>query len=108
LRVGTVVLLEATGSMAHVDHLRKVAAKNNLTFTSNGLSKASRTATVLQSHKIIFKTEAELSEQLGMQYVPPELRKDEGEIEAALADKLPEDLVTLVGIWDASLSYQLL
>jgi DNA polymerase (family 10) len=29
-----------------------------------------------------------------MQYVPPELREDEGEIEAALRKKLPEDLVT--------------
>src|SRR5436190_7692603 len=30
-----------------------------------------------------------------MQYIPPELREDEGEIEAALAGKLPEDLVTI-------------
>ena len=33
-----------------------------------------------------------------MQYIPPELREDEGEIEAALAGKLPEDLVTLEDI----------
>ena len=30
-----------------------------------------------------------------MQYVPPELREDEGEIEAALNKKLPEGLLTL-------------
>jgi DNA polymerase (family 10) len=30
-----------------------------------------------------------------MQYVPPELREDQGEIEAAVAGKLPEDLLTL-------------
>ena len=29
-----------------------------------------------------------------MQYVPPELREDQGEIEAAVAGKLPEDLLT--------------
>src|SRR5215212_9661431 len=29
-----------------------------------------------------------------MPYIPPELREDAGEIEAALANKLPEDLVT--------------
>ena len=29
-----------------------------------------------------------------MQYVPPELREDAGEIEAALRDKIPADLVT--------------
>ena len=29
-----------------------------------------------------------------MQYIPPELRENQGEIEAALAGKLPEDLIT--------------
>src|SRR5258706_13471870 len=29
-----------------------------------------------------------------MQYVPPELREDQGEIEAALEHSLPEDLIT--------------
>lgn len=33
-----------------------------------------------------------------MQYVPPELRENEGEVEAALAGTLPEDLVTLPDI----------
>jgi DNA polymerase (family 10) len=33
-----------------------------------------------------------------MQYVPPELRENEGDIEAALAGKLPEDLVTLADV----------
>lgn len=41
------------------------------------------------------KTEEEIYKRLRMQYVPPELRENEGEIEAALAGKLPEDLVTL-------------
>ena len=41
------------------------------------------------------KTEQAIYERLGMQYVPPELRENEGEIEAALAGELPEDLVTL-------------
>ena len=33
-----------------------------------------------------------------MQDIPPELREDEGEIEAALAGKLPEDLITIEDI----------
>jgi DNA polymerase (family 10) len=33
-----------------------------------------------------------------MQYIPPELREDTGEIEAALKGKLPEDLVTVEDI----------
>lgn len=41
------------------------------------------------------KTEEQIYERLGMQYVPPELRENEGEIEAALAGSLPEDLITL-------------
>jgi DNA polymerase (family X) len=40
-------------------------------------------------------TEEAIYKRLRMQYVPPELRENEGEIEAALAGKLPEDLVTL-------------
>src|SRR3981081_1334164 len=32
--------------------------------------------------------------KLGMQFVPPELREDQGEIEAALKHDLPEDLIT--------------
>ena len=35
------------------------------------------------------KDEKEIYRRLGMQYVPPELREDEGEVEAALAGKLP-------------------
>ena len=42
--------------------------------------------------------EEDIYQQLGMQYIPPELREDEGEIEAALAGKLPQDLVTLQDI----------
>ncbi|HEU4714335.1 MAG TPA: PHP domain-containing protein [Pyrinomonadaceae bacterium] len=41
------------------------------------------------------KTEDQIYERLGMQYVPPELRENEGEVEAALAGSLPEDLITL-------------
>jgi DNA polymerase (family 10) len=44
------------------------------------------------------KSEAEIFSQLGMQYIPPELREDEGEIELALAGKLPQDLITIADI----------
>ncbi|HEV7395292.1 MAG TPA: PHP domain-containing protein, partial [Pyrinomonadaceae bacterium] len=46
----------------------------------------------------IIKGEEEIYQSLGMQYVPPELREDVGEVEAALDRKLPEDLVTLSDI----------
>jgi DNA polymerase (family X) len=44
------------------------------------------------------RSEEELYERAGMQYVQPELREDVGEVEAALAGKLPEDLLTLADI----------
>lgn len=44
------------------------------------------------------KSEQAIYDRLRMQYVPPELREDTGEIEAALAGKLPEDLVTLADV----------
>ncbi|HEV7745409.1 MAG TPA: DNA polymerase/3'-5' exonuclease PolX [Pyrinomonadaceae bacterium] len=83
-------LLNATGSDAHLERLREVAATRHQTIELNGLKARSGKATV--------KTESELYDRLGMQYVAPELRENEGEIEAALAGKLPEDLVTLADI----------
>lgn len=44
------------------------------------------------------KTEEEIYSRLRLQYIPPELRENEGEIEAALAGDLPEDLVTLADV----------
>ena len=44
------------------------------------------------------KREEEVYARLRMQYIPPELRENEGEIEAAVAGKLPEDLVTLADV----------
>jgi len=41
------------------------------------------------------KREEDIYARLRMQYIPPELRENEGEIAAALAGELPEDLVTL-------------
>src|SRR5262249_45171199 len=78
-------LLEATGSQAHLRKLELVAAKKRK-LTSKRISK-----TAAAKHP---KTETEIYRRLGMQYVAPELREVEGEIEAALRGKLPEDLIT--------------
>ena len=48
--------------------------------------------------EVSLKKESDLFRHLGMQYIPPELREDEGEIELALAGKLPEDLLTIADI----------
>ena len=72
-----VVLFSRTGSEAHVD---KVSAR-----VMSQKKKATRMP----------RDEAELYERAGMQYVQPELREDQGEVEAAIEGELPEDLLTL-------------
>jgi DNA polymerase (family 10) len=44
------------------------------------------------------RTEEQIYKGLGMQYIPPELRENAGEIEAAAKGKLPQDLVTVADI----------
>jgi DNA polymerase (family 10) len=83
-------LLYATGSAAHVRRLEEVAAKRKLKLTNHGLKGHRGRA----SHSPAAKTEAQIYKRLRMQYVPPELREDQGEIEAALRHALPEDLIT--------------
>src|SRR5258708_13353808 len=82
------MLFAKTGSIAHIEKINEYAAKNGvLSSPSNG-----------KTAKGLRPGEEEIYGRLRMQYVPPELREDTGEIEAALAGKLPEDLVTLPDI----------
>lgn len=89
-------LLRATGSKAHWEKLAQVAAKRKLKLTERGIEKAAspKSKSRTPTHTIRVKTEWEIYKRLGMQYVPPELREDQGEVEAALANALPEDLIT--------------
>lgn len=80
-----VALFNATGSAAHLQRLSQLAAEGKL--------KARRHARA-SSKAVEVKSEAQIYRSLGMQFVPPELREDHGEIEAALAGKIAEDLVT--------------
>lgn len=81
-------LLTETGSPAHLDKLQQIA---NGEGPESSQRKNVKRRTSSRPNKM--QSEADIYEQLGMQYIPPELREDEGEIEAALAGKLPEDLV---------------
>ena len=70
-----VVALHAeTGVPNHIAKLQKIAHSNGTDFSSNGAR---------------FKSESEIYRHLGLQFIPPELREDRGEIEAAMAGKLP-------------------
>jgi DNA polymerase (family 10) len=88
-------LLTETGSPAHMNKLQQIA--NGEGPASNHRKKAKRSRRP-SSRVNELQSEADIYEQLGLQYVPPELRENEGEIEAALAGKLPEDLVKLEDI----------
>jgi DNA polymerase (family 10) len=77
-------LLVRTGSDQHLQRLQEIAATKKITLgLINGRTKR------------VVDDEVKIYTQLKMQFVPPELREDEGEVEAALAGKLPEDLLTL-------------
>lgn len=86
-------LLTETGSKAHVSKLQQIASGEGV--KSNGKQAKARKSSRKSSRSSELQNEEDIYQQLGMQYIPPELREDEGEIEAALAGKLPEDLVTL-------------
>jgi DNA polymerase (family X) len=89
-------LLRATGSKAHLDRLDQIAAKRKLNLTEKGMERLSPRHTKSKSagRAVLLRTELEIYQKLGMQYVPPELREDQGEIEGALEHALPEDLIT--------------
>ncbi len=80
-----------TGSKAHHLRLRGLAQEQGLKVSEWGVHRSDGT-------KIPIHTEAELYRLLGMQYIPPELREDRGEIEAALEGRLPEDLVSMESV----------
>lgn len=78
------VLQHFTGSKNHNIHLRKIALDKGFSLSEYGV-KNSKT-----QHIHSTKTEEELYKLLGMETPVPELREDMGEIEAALAHKLPK------------------
>lgn len=82
-------LLYFTGSKEHNVHLRGVALKKKLTLNEYGLYRLGEE----KAKPVASATEEDIYAALGMQLVPPELREDHGEIEAALEHRLPR-LVT--------------
>ncbi len=73
-----------TGSKQHNIHTRVIAQKMGLTISEYGVFEEKT------GRKIAGKTEEEVYEAIGLTWIPPELREDRGEIEAALNGKLPE------------------
>ncbi len=71
-----------TGSKAHNVKLRGLAKDKNLKINEYGVFKDER--------YIAGKTEEEVYKSLGLTWIPPEMREDRGEIEAAIEGALPQ------------------
>lgn len=76
-----------TGSQAHNVVLRERAVKRGINISEYGLAESGGEPEPVAS-------EAELYEKLGLSYIPPELREDGGELEAAEDGKLPNLIET--------------
>ena len=81
-------LIYFTGSRAHNIKLRGRAVKEGLKLSEYGLFEVETGA------KLAARTEKEVYKALGLPWIPPTLREDRGEIEAAAEGRLP-DLVQL-------------
>jgi len=81
-RFGT-ALQYATGSKEHNVRLREMALDKDLSLSDQAFLRPDES-------EILCATEAEVYKILGMPYIPSELREDRGEIQAALANKLPK------------------
>jgi len=71
-----------TGSKEHNIMTRRIAMNKGLKLNEYGLFRGKRI--------VASKTEEEIYKTLGMQWVPPEMRENQGEIELALKKKLPK------------------
>jgi len=77
-----------TGSQEHNVRIRELAVRRKLKLSEYGLFDAQT------GELIVSRTEEEVYQRLGMQWIPPTLREDNGEVAAALKGELP-DIVTL-------------
>ncbi|MEA2332231.1 MAG: polymerase [Thermoleophilaceae bacterium] len=78
------LLQHFTGSGKHNEALRTAAVKRGLHVSEYGI------ADDASGDSIACATEEEVYERLGMQWIPPELRENRGELEAAREGRLPQ------------------
>jgi DNA polymerase (family X) len=74
-------LVQYTGSAGHVEKLRARAAAHGMQLTEIELLKGKKA--------VPLSAEEDVYSELGLQFIPPELREDAGEIEAAERNQLP-------------------
>ena len=87
------LLQHFTGSKNHNVHLREHALKMGLSLSEHGIKPISKVSKTIRQ----YRTEKEFYKALKMDWIPPEIREDTGEIELAIKHKLPK-LVELTDI----------
>lgn len=73
-----------TGSKAHNIRLREMALKSGLKINEYGIFREK------DDRRVGGKEEEDIYRILGLPYIPPELREDTGEVEAAIEGRLPK------------------
>lgn len=100
-------LLYFTGSKAHNIAIRRIAQQRKMKLSEYGLFRGRK--------MVAGRTEAEIYDALGLPFIPPELREDAGEVEAARSRTLPHlieartlrgDLQTQTRATDGNLSIE--
>jgi DNA polymerase (family 10) len=81
------LLQHFTGSKAHNIHLREHALSLDMSLSEYGIRPKSNKSNDVAKH---FDTEEKFYNALGLQWIPPEIREDTGEIELAKQHKLPK------------------
>lgn len=75
------LLQHFTGSKNHNVHLREYALQNGLSLSEYGINKKGKIEK--------YDTEEKFYKALGMEWIPPEIREDTGEIETSIKHNLP-------------------
>jgi DNA polymerase (family X) len=84
-----------TGSQAHNIRMRQLALDKRLSLNEHAFSPVDENNDIIEdANKIFCATEEQVYATVGLPWIPPELREDAGEIEAAMENRLP-DLITL-------------
>lgn len=81
------LLQHFTGSKQHNVHLRELAIKKDMSLSERGIKMKMKNGTWKM---VNYATEQSFYHAMGMEWIPPEIREDTGEIELALKNKLPK------------------
>jgi DNA polymerase (family X) len=84
------LLHSETGSKGHLSRITEIANEKGFEMTPTRIV-GKRTPLRITSESDIYKN-------LGMQYIPPELRENAGEVDDALAGRIPDDLILIEDI----------